>query len=278
MEQQKAVLQKALEGDIHAFQSLFSEFQEALRSYLYRLLANRSDAEDISHDTFIKAYDKLHQFQGKSSLKTWVFQIATSLAYNYLKRRNRWTEDVSAQAKELVQQSPALARRIQQVSDNATFNTYDIKEHIDTCFTCISKTLPIENQICLMLKDVYDFSIKEIMLIMDKSEGTAKYLLQTARKIMTEVFNRRCALVNKNGICHQCSELNGWLNPKQDQQEARMKIKMVKEAGQHDKEMLFSMRTQLIKYINPLSSSGHELQEVLMECNRIAMGEGTATF
>ncbi|MEL6191533.1 MAG: RNA polymerase sigma factor [Bacteroidota bacterium] len=277
MEQQKAVLQKALKGDIHAFQSLFSEFQEALRSYLYRLLANRSDAEDISHDTFIKAYDKLHQFRGESSLKTWVFQIATSLAYNYLKRRNNWTEDVSAQAKEIVRQTPALARRIQQVSESATFNTYDIKEHIDTCFTCISKTLPIENQICLMLKDVYDFSIKEIMLILDKSEGTVKYLLQTARKTMAEVFDKRCALVNKNGICHQCSELNGWLNPKQDQQEARMKIKMVKEAGQHDKEMLFSMRTQLIKYINPLSSSGHELQEVLMECNRIAMGESKTT-
>ena len=52
------ILKNALIGDINAFQDLFSEFQNALKSYLYRLLANRNDAEDLLHDTFIKAYDK----------------------------------------------------------------------------------------------------------------------------------------------------------------------------------------------------------------------------
>ncbi len=75
-----STLKKALEGDINSFQQLFAEFQEPLKSYLYRLLASRSDADDITHDTFIRAYDKLHLYRGESSLKTWVFQIATNLA------------------------------------------------------------------------------------------------------------------------------------------------------------------------------------------------------
>ena len=73
-------LGKALNGDINAFQSLFAAFQPQLKSYLYRLLANRNDAEDLTHDTFIRAFDQLHTFKGESTLKTWVFRIATNLA------------------------------------------------------------------------------------------------------------------------------------------------------------------------------------------------------
>ena len=274
MESKKTVLlKKATEGDINAFQELFVAFQDQLKSYLFRLLANRSDADDLAHDTFIRAYDKLHLFKGQSTLKTWVFQIGTNLAYNYLKKRNRWTADVSAQAKRLVLENATLRGAIQKVSQTSNYATYDIKEHIDLCFTCIGKNLPIENQCALILKDIYDFSVKEIMIILEKTEGVVKYLIQVARKTMVEIFDKRCALVNKNGVCHQCSELNGWFNPKQNQQEALMKIKMVRQASQLDHKKLFNLRTELVKNIDPLKSAGNELQEILMRCNRMAMGE-----
>ena len=218
-------------------------------------------------------FDKLTSFQHNSSLKTWVFQIATNLAYNEMKKRKRWVEDVSQQAKQLVMSSPELAGRIERVHQTSTYGNYEIKEHIDTCFTCISKNLPIENQVALLLKDVYDFSIKEIMTILGRTEGQVKYLVQGARKSMTETFDRRCALVNKNGVCHQCSELNGWFNPKQNQQEAKLKVRMVRDAEKADAARLFKMRTDLIKAIDPLRSDGHALQEILLECNRMAMGE-----
>ena len=273
MQDQNQTLHKAANGDIHAFQSLYIEFQEALKSYLFRLTASRADAEDLAHDTFIRAFDKLSTFKGQSSLKTWVFQIATNIAYNYLAKRKRWTADVSQQAKALVMNNPVLANSIEHVASNSPYGTYDIKEHIDTCFTCISKNLPIENQIALLLKDIYDFTVKEIMVILDKTEGVVKYQLQSARKTMTDIFDRRCALVNKNGVCHQCSELNGWLNPKQNQQAAKMKIQLVRDAERKDKAVLYQMRTELVKAIDPLRSSGQALQEVLMNCNRMAMKE-----
>lgn len=270
---EETLLQKALEGDVNAFQQLFTEFQDALKSYLYRLLASRSDADDITHDTFIRAYDKLCLYRGEASLKTWVFQIATNLAINLLKARKRWIVDVSERAKQLVRANASLAHSIESVAATSTAGSYEIQEHISTCFTCISKTLPVENQVALMLKDVYDFSIKEIELILGKSEGVVKYLVQSARGTMTDVFEQRCALVNKNGVCHQCSELNGWFNPKQNQQEVLMKIQLVKDSSKYDRETLYKMRTALIKHIDPLKSAGNELQEVLMDCNRRVMGE-----
>ena len=274
MEQsQQHILRKAMDGDIHAFQMLFSEFQSLLKSYLYRLLANRNDAEDLTHDTFIRAFDNLHSFRGASSLKTWVFQIGTNLAYNHLKRQRRWTEDVSARAKKLVLENESLRNSLVQVHEQSPQARYDMQEHIDTCFTCISKNLPVENQVALILKDVYDFSIAEICQILAVTEGVAKYLVQLGRQTMTEIFDRRCALVNKEGVCHQCSELNGWFNPKQDQQEALVNLDLVKGSKKYNREELYRLRVQLVKAIDPLRSEGAELQEVLLRCNRMAMGE-----
>ncbi len=270
---QEQTLRKALNGDINAFQSLFGEFQNQLKSYLYRLLANRNDAEDLTHDTFIKAFDKLHTFRGEASLKTWFFQIATNLSYNYLQRQKRWTEDVSEKAKNLVLENENLRNEIISVHETSPEARYDMKEHIDTCFTCISKNLPIENQIALMLKDVYDFSVAEICHILNKTEGVVKYLLQDGRNTMAAIFDRRCALVNKNGICHQCSELNGWFNPKQNQQEELMKLDLVKGSKKFDRDELYRLRANLVKAIDPIRSNGSDLQDLLLRCNRIAMGE-----
>lgn len=271
---QDHTLRKALDGDIHAFQLLFSEFQNQLKSYLYRLTANRNDAEDLTHDTFIRAFDKINTFKGESSLKTWVFQIATNLACNTLKAKKRWTPDVSEKAKKLALGSEALRNDIINTHTTSAAGVYDMKEHIDTCFTCIGKNLPVENQVAVMLKDVYDFSVPEICQILEKTEGVVKYLLQNGRKTMTEIFDQRCALVNKQGVCHQCSELNGWFNPKQNQQEALMKIDMAKDSDKFDRNTLYHMRANLVKAIDPLRSPGADLQDVLMNCNRLAMGEG----
>ncbi len=266
-------LKNALGGDINAFQLLFGAFQQQLKSYLYRLLANRNDAEDLTHDTFIKAFDKLATFKGESSLKTWIFQIATHLAYNHLQRQKRWTPDVSEQAKKLVLENESLRNEIAQVFETATDAKYDMKEHIDTCFTCIAKNLPVENQIALMLKDVYDFSLAEICIILEKTAGVVKYLLQDGRKTMVDIFDNRCALVNKNGVCHQCSELNGWFNPKQNQQEALMKLDLVKGSKKFNREELYYLRAGLVKAIDPLRSNGAALQDILLSCNRMAMKE-----
>ncbi|MEM9832175.1 MAG: RNA polymerase sigma factor [Bacteroidota bacterium] len=270
---QEPTLKKALNGDINAFQSLFSEFQHQLKSYLYRLLANRSDAEDLTHDTFIQAFDKLSTFEGKSSLRTWVFQIATNLSYNYLKRQKRWTEDVSERAKSLVLENPSLRQNIIHVHETSPEARYDMKEHIDTCFSCIAKNLPIENQIVLILKDIYSFSIADISRIINTTEGVVKYLLQSGRKTMIDIFDRRCALVSKNGVCHQCSELNGWFNPKQNQQEELMKLDLVKGSKKFDRNELYHMRANMVRAIDPLRSRGADLQEILLRCNSIAMGE-----
>ena len=207
--EREEILKRALAGDINSFQILFAEFQNELRSYLYRLLTDRNDVQDLTHDTFIRAFDKISTFNQDSSLKTWVFRIATNLAYDHLRKLKRWPADAQDQGANLAISTKEVGQAFRIVHQTSTAGAYEMKEHIDFCFTCISKTLPIENQVALILKDVYDFSVKEICLILDKTEGIVKHLLIDARDTMTGIFDNRCALVNKNGACDQCSQLNG---------------------------------------------------------------------
>jgi RNA polymerase sigma-70 factor, ECF subfamily len=276
--EKEEVLKNALAGDINAFQTLFAEFQNQLKSYLYRLLTDRNDVDDLTHDTFIKAFSRISTFNQDSSLKTWVFKIATNLAYDHLRKLKRWPVDAQDRGADLAIGTEAVRQAFWVVHDTSNVGAYEMKEHIDFCFTCISKTLPIENQVALILKDIYDFQIKEICLILEKTDGVIKHLLNDARSIMTDIFEKRCALINKNGVCHQCSHINGIFNPKQDQQAELMKLELVKESKKFDRAELFKLRETLVKAIDPLHSSGTDLQDIIMRCTRTAIGERSDFF
>ena len=263
----KELLKSAQEGDIKAFHSLFSEFHPQLKSYLYRLTTNRNDTEDIAHDVFILAFENLGSFRAESSLKTWVFTIATNHARKLLKKSKRWYTDTFERTRKMAHQEEDLMNAVDYANSYAPQGLYEIREHIDYCFTCVSKMLPIENQIALILKDIYDFEVKEIATIMDKTYGSAKHLLHNARKTMIDIFDDQCALVSKRGICDQCSQLNGKFNPKQNNQEKLMKIKMVKERKKYSTQELYSLRAKLVKGIDPLHASGTDLHEVFMSIN-----------
>jgi len=276
--EREEILKSAIAGDINAFQTLFAEFQNQLKSYLYRLLTDRNDVDDLTHDTFIRAFSRISTFNQDSSLKTWVFKIATNLAYDHLRKLKRWQADAQDRAADLAIGSEEIRRVFWIVHEKSYAGAYEMKEHIDYCFTCISKTLPIESQVSLILKDIYDFQVKEICLILDKSEGVIKHLLNDARNIMTDIFDHRCALINKNGVCHQCSHINEIFNPKQDQQEELMKLDLVKGSKKYNREELFTLRTLLVKAIDPLHASGTDFHDAIMRCLRTAIGEKSDFF
>ena len=266
----KRILQDKLEvakqGDIKAFNELFQQYDSLLKSYLYRLLTNRQDVEDFYHDTFIKAFDKIDTFSGDlSQLKSWIFTITTRLSLNHLKKKKKWQTNAQDECRDSLVNDASEQKRFVAKVINSTYNYYEVKEHIDFCFTCINKTLTIEKQIAILLKNVYDFNVKEVADILNKSHGQVKHLLVDARKEMTEIFEGRCALINQNGTCHQCSELQGLFNPKLDFHREANKLKMVKDTESHDKTKLFELREQLVKQVNPLNGKGTDLHDHFMQ-------------
>ena len=131
---------------------------------------------------------------------------------------------------------------------------FEIKEHIAFCFTCVSKSLPLEQHLALLLKEIYAFKVKEIAEIIGATEAMVKYYLNVGRSKMIDIFDGRCALINKKGVCHQCSELNGIFNPKQNAQEELSKIEMVRAAESGDKANLFDLRMKIVEATDPFES------------------------
>ncbi len=258
---------------------LFNQEFEAtaghLKSYILRITASLADAEDIVQDTYLKALDKLHTFRGDSSIKTWLFTIASNLAKDNLRAQKRWAENVTDITKEAALSNKQFFLEAMNIRMTSPHGQFEAREHIALCFTCVSKSLPLEQQLCVFLKEVYEFKVSEIVVILGTSEAMVKYYLHTGRSKMIDIFEGKCALINKKGVCHQCSELNGIFNPKQNTQEELMKIDLVKDAEEGDKEHLFDLRMQVLREIDPFKSKASELQLHHLEHNRQVMEKYT---
>jgi RNA polymerase sigma-70 factor (ECF subfamily) len=232
------------------------------------MTASVEEAEDIVQDTYVKAHEKLGTFRGESSLKTWIFSIAANLTKDILRSKKLWPETVTDICRTAALSNTEFLGSMMSVRTTSAHGNFEISEHITFCFTCIGKSLPLEQQITLLLKEVYEFKVSEIAVILEKTEAMVKYYLHTARGKMIDIFEGRCALINKEGTCHQCSELNGIFNPKQKMQEEAMKIEMCREADGTDRERLFDLRMKIVRAIDPFNSPASELQLLHLQHNR----------
>ena len=249
----------------------FETFQGELKSFIFRMTASVQDAEDIIQDTYVKAHAKIETFRGESSLKTWVFSIASNLARDLLRAKKRWPETVTDICREETLGNRQFFQEALHIRETSPQGKFEIKEHIAFCFTCVAKSLPLEQHLALLLKEVYGFKVKEIAQIMDQTDAMVKYYLHVSRNRMIEVFDQRCSLINKQGICHQCTELNGIFNPKQKAQEELVKIEMARDAGDKSKEKLFDLRMKILQELDPFESGAAELQLHHLEHNRQVM-------
>lgn len=83
------VVQKVRAGQVGAFDQLVKKYRERIFSVIYNLTGNREDASDLTQETFIKAFQAIGRFKGKSAFYTWIYRIAINATMSFLKKRNR---------------------------------------------------------------------------------------------------------------------------------------------------------------------------------------------
>lgn len=256
---------------LNDFDNEFIKLQPSLMSYLYRLSANKFDAEDIVQESYIKAKEKLYTFSSKSTVKTWVFAIATNIARDNQRVRNRWALDAQDLCKQYTISHKECSDKIENSFRSQTFLQFEIIEHINYCFTCLSKNLNLEKQIALILKEFYQFKVAEIAEILNISTGVAKHLLHNGRAEMQQKFDFRCALINKKGICYQCAELNDYL---EKEKTSEIKIKSMGFSNVKSVRENYKNRVKLISKINPLEDNGSSVEDTIMQILREAISDG----
>ena len=83
------LLENARLGDEHAFAKLTGTYQGELRSYCYRMLGSVQDAEDAVQNALLRAWRGLDKFEGRSSIRSWLYSIATNTTLDITRHRSR---------------------------------------------------------------------------------------------------------------------------------------------------------------------------------------------
>ena len=266
------LLAQATSGDEDAFAQLVRRYQGTMKSYLYRLTACREDAEDLAQEVWIQTFTRLGSFNECSSVRTWLFTIATQVAVEHHRVKARWPVDAQDKARALAAADPEIPEILRRTHWELPRARYEMREHIDFCFTCIMKTLPLDEHIILMLCDIYGFTTEEAAEVLGRAVEVVTPLLREARTTMTRIFAQRCSLINRQGGCHQCTELNGLFNPHQAELQELAKLDLVRAAQEPASQELFALRTALVRSIDPMNAAGANVHEVMMRVVRQAGG------
>jgi RNA polymerase sigma-70 factor (ECF subfamily) len=173
------LVERAKAQDEAAFEQIMSLYADRLYSYILRMVGNATDAEDLVQETFLRAYQGLPNFDGRASLGTWLYRIATNLCIDHQRRRARRAPTVSYSAHDdedgeatewdfpdLQTPNPldaALNRELEAVVEEA-----------------IGKLSP-KLKTVLLLYDVEELSYEEIARVLGIPIGTVKSRLNHAR-------------------------------------------------------------------------------------------------
>lgn len=205
-EEESQLVEKAREGDSLAFGSLVEPWRKPLFGYIYRMVMLRQDAEDLLQDVLVRVLEGIRTYRGDARFKSWLFGIATHVCLDHLRSKKRWRVEAQLIGEQDTKSNPESFGNVQNLMRQPEFS-FEIREHIAFCFSCIARTLPPEEQAAVMLKEVLGFTGQEAAAILGVSEPVFRHRLSAARAKMTEDYKGLCALINKEGLCYQCSGL-----------------------------------------------------------------------
>ena len=191
------LLSRARDGDQLAFRELTDPFRRELQLHCYRILGSLQDAEDMLQETLLAAWRGLDRFQGRASLRTWLYRIATNRCLNLLRSSAR------RPAKEVppMPEPPPPTRRseplwlqpypdvlLEGLRDSAPGPAarYETKEATALAFVAGLQRLPPLQRTALVLRDVLGFSARESATILETTEASVKGALQRARAALAE--------------------------------------------------------------------------------------------
>jgi RNA polymerase sigma-70 factor (ECF subfamily) len=157
-------------GDVEAFEAIYREHASRLFGLVFRMLGNRTDAEDMLQDVFLTAHRKLESYRGDARLGTWLFRLATNLCLDHLRSKSaRMTHATSSlDADDAVEQaSPSPGPVV------GTVQQIDLERAV--------AKLPRGCRAAFLLHDVEGFEHREVADMLGISEGTSKSQVHKAR-------------------------------------------------------------------------------------------------
>jgi RNA polymerase sigma-70 factor (ECF subfamily) len=171
------------DADETAFAELIGPYRRELHAHCYRMLGSVHDADDALQETLLGAWKGRSAFEGRSSLRTWLYTIATNASLRILQSRKRRelprTTGYGGDPREPLAEPLAEAVWIEPYPDELL--RYQDREAVELAYIAALQLLPPNQRAALILREVLDFSARETAEILDTSVASVTSALQRAR-------------------------------------------------------------------------------------------------
>src|SRR6476620_5956284 len=193
------LIESAAAGDHGSFAELVKPHRRALNAHCYRMLGSVQDAEDAVQETLLRAWRALPSFRGRSSLRSWLYAIATNVCLRAIERRPSRTlpidhgppgdprEPLSKPLVESVWIEPYPDERLGLDDGLAGPDAgYEQRESVELAFIAALQHLPARQRAVLILRDVLGFSARETAGVLEMSPPGVDSALQRAHRAVDE--------------------------------------------------------------------------------------------
>jgi RNA polymerase sigma-70 factor (ECF subfamily) len=181
-------LARARAGDQDAFRALTDPFRRELHVHCYRMVGSLHDAEEMLQETLLAAWRGLDGFEGRASVRAWLYRIATNRCLNALRDRGRRPMPPlelpePTRRADPIWLDPYPDAWLEQVPDSAPGPDarYEAKETAQLAFAVALAQLPPSQRAVLVLRDVLGFRAAEVADMLGTTEVAVKGSLQRAR-------------------------------------------------------------------------------------------------
>lgn len=177
-----------------SFDRVVAAHQQALLAHCYRMTGSLPDAEDALQEALLRAWRSFDRFEGRSSVRTWLFTIATNASRRLIEQRGRRVVPVdlgpSADPGRAVgpplEESTWITPFASASADDSPPGRYAGKESVELAFIAALQLLPARQRAALLLRDVLGFSAAETAGALESSVASANSALQRARTTLAE--------------------------------------------------------------------------------------------
>jgi RNA polymerase sigma-70 factor, ECF subfamily len=181
MVEDKQLVDNFLAGDDSAFSELVKKYLKPIYNFLYHFVSDREALDDITQETFIKAWKHIEKFDRERNFKVWIFSIAKNTAFDWLKKKktipfSTFTDDEGNNKLDNISEDSILPHEILIRADSAKI----LEEKL--------KKIPDIYRVILLMHYKEDFSLQEIAKILDKPYNTIKSQHQRGLMKIRELF------------------------------------------------------------------------------------------
>lgn len=179
------IIRRSLEGEPGAFSMLVSKYEHMVFSLALRIMKSREDAEDVTQEVFLNAYNHLADYQSRFKFSTWLLKITKNQAlYRLRGAKNR---PVPADDLDILSGSASDTVAPQASNPEEAAERNEFKDVV----LDILQTLPDKYRLTLMLRHLFERSYQDISDILEMNIGTVKTNIHLGRKLLRQKLEAR---------------------------------------------------------------------------------------